>query len=236
MLKKIRFYFSPYFLIRYYLFRDINYFVKKYKFKGKVLDFGCGQKPYEQLFGDSVYSGIDFDNYSKSKDFPDKKPDLYFDEKYSKDFILPFENEIFEHAVSFQVLEHHKKPELMVSEMVRIIKSGGLVLLSCPFIYALHEEPNDFQRLTEYKLAELFEENNCKIVEIRKQGSFFSVFITLTSEYLSSIAAKNKLCYCLAAVLFLPVLPFQYLSFLLDKLIRSDKIFVNYLILARKIQ
>jgi SAM-dependent methyltransferase len=235
MLKKIRFYISPYFLIRYYLLRDIKYFVKKYKFEGKILDFGCGQKPYKKYFKNSQYIGIDFERYSKNKDFTEDKPDFYFDEKYSKDLTLPFESEGFDHTVSFQVLEHHKYPEKMISEMARITKKGGLMLVSCPFLYGLHEEPNDFQRYTKYKLKELLEKNNCEIIGRKEEGSLSSVISMLISEHISSFAAKNKLCYFLAAVIYLPFLLFQYLSLFLDKLIKSEKIFINYMILARKI-
>jgi SAM-dependent methyltransferase len=236
MLKKIRSYISPYFLIRYYLLRDIKYFIRKYKFEGKVLDFGCGQKPYEQFFINSQYLGIDFKEYSTNKDIPDKKPDYFFDEKYSKDLTLPFSNESFDHSVSFQVLEHHKYPEKMISEIARITKKGGLILISFPFLYGLHEEPNDFQRYTKYKLKDLFEKNNCEIIESKEEGSLPSVISMLISEHISSFAAKDKLCYFLAAVSYPPFLLLQYLSLFSDKLFKSKKIFINYMILARKIQ
>ncbi|MFA6193778.1 MAG: methyltransferase domain-containing protein [Parcubacteria group bacterium] len=234
MLKKIRFYISPYFLIRYYIQRDVMYFIKKYKFKGRVLDFGCGQKQYEQLFGNSEYTGIDFKDYSKNRDAPDKKPDIFFGEEYSKDLALPFDNESFDHAVSFQVLEHHKSPEKMISEMARTTKGGGFVLISCPFIFGLHEEPNDFQRYTKYKLEDLFKKNNCEVIERREEGSLFSVISMLLNEHIGSFAAKNNLCYFLAVFIYLPFLLFQYASLLFDKIIKSEKIFINYMILARK--
>lgn len=234
MLRKIKFYISPYFLIRYYLRRDINLFVKKYHFKGTVLDFGCGQKPYKYLFKNSQYRGIDFRDYSRNLDFPDDKPDFYFDEKYLKDSMLPFESGSFDNAVSFQVLEHHKKPELMIFEMARITKSGGLILLSCPFIYALHEEPRDYQRLTHHKLKDLFKKNNCEIIETKKQGGFFSTVSILANEQLNFFAAKSGLNYFLAGVFYPLFLMFQYTSLLIDTFAKSEKVFINYAILARK--
>ena len=234
MLEKIRFYISPYFLIRYYLRRDIKYFAKKYSFEGKILDVGCGQKPYKFLFEKSEYLGIDFRGYSKTSSVSSEEPDYYFDEKYSKDFILPFENEIFDNSVSFQVIEHHKRPEMMISEMARVTKQDGLILLSCPFIYALHEEPNDFQRLTEYKLRELFEKNKCDVLKIKKQGSLFSVISTLTNEQLNFFAAGNSLNYFLAVIFYPLFLLHQYFSLLMDNFASSKKVFINYAILARK--
>lgn len=234
MLEKIRFYISPYFLIRYYLRRDIRYFTKKYKFEGRILDFGCGQKPYGHLFGNSEYVGTDFRDFSRSRDFPDKKPDFYFDEKYSKDFRLPFGEESFDNSVSFQVLEHHPEPEKMISEMVRVIRKGGLILISSPFIYALHEEPRDYQRLTHHKLKEFFKKNDCEIIETKKQGGFFSTVSMLANEQLNFFAAKSKMNYFLACIIYPPFLVFQYTSLLIDIFFKSEKVFINYAILAKK--
>lgn len=234
MRKIIRFYVSPCFLIKYYLQRDIKYFAKKYNFAGKILDLGCGQKPYGQFFENSKYVGIDFESYSKSKDSPYKKPDYYFDEKYLEDLKLPFESGIFDNAVSFQVLEHHPEPEIMIRELARITKKDGLILITCPFIYALHEEPNDYQRLTEYKLRELFRKNSCLVIKIKKQGALFSTFSMLANEQLSAFAARSRSHYLLAVVAYLPLLLFQYLSLFLDKIAKSEKVFMNYIILAKK--
>jgi len=235
MLKKIRFYVSPYFLIRYYLRRDIKYFAKKYKIQRKILDFGCGQKPFRELFADSEYLGIDFENYSENKDAETGKPDYFFDTDYKKTLTLPFENQSFDHTVSFQVLEHHPEPKKMIGEMARVAKKGGLILITCPFIYALHEEPNDFQRLTEYKLAELFRKNNCEIVEMKKQGSIFSAISMLANEQLNFFAVKNKFNYFIAGILYPLFLTLQYISLLIDAFFKSEKVFINYAILARKL-
>jgi SAM-dependent methyltransferase len=233
--KKLRFYISPFFLSRYYITRDIRRFVKKYKFQGTILDFGCGEKPYEYLFENPKYSGIDFPEYSANKDFAGEKPDFYFDENYRKTLNLPFPDEHFDNAVSFQVLEHHRDPLIMINELARIVKKEGLILLTCPFIGGLHEEPNDFQRLTKYKIRELFEASNCQIITIREQGSFFSSISMLCNEQLNHFASRNGLDYFIAAVLYLPFLIFQYISLIFDVFLRSDKIFINYIVLAKKI-
>lgn len=235
MQKAIRSYISPLFLTRFYLRRDVRYFAKKYRFEGKILDVGCGQKPYKNYFANSEYVGIDFKEYSGSKDFPEDKPDYYFDDSYSENLILPFESGSFDHAVSFQALEHHRKPELMIFEMARITKRGGFILLTCPFIYALHEEPKDFQRLTHHKLKDFFEKNNCEIIKVKKQGGFFSVVSSLAGEQLNYFAARSKLNYFLAGICLPLLLLLQYTSILIDFFVRPKKIFINYIILAKKV-
>lgn len=233
--KKIRFYISPYFISKFYLLKDIESMVKKYQFKGSILDIGCGQKPYRYLFKKAdKYLGIDFKNYSINKDFKGGGPDLYFENDYLKTFCLNFDNESFDHVVSFQVLEHHKDPAKMISEMARVTKRGGYLMISAPFLAGIHEEPNDYQRFTKYGLIELCKKNNCRVIEIREQGSLFSTISMLLNEYLNNFASHSKLTYFLSAIIYLPFLIFEYISLILDKIFKSNKIFFNYLILIKK--
>lgn len=235
MPKQIRFYVSPYFISKLYLLKDIQSIVKKYQFKGSILDIGCGQKPYKYLFKTAdKYLGIDFKNYSINKDFKGEGPDLYFADNYLKTLSLDLADESFDNSVSFQVFEHHKDPAKMISEMVRITKRGGYIMISAPFLAGIHEEPNDYQRFTKYGLIELFRRNNCRVVEIREQGSLFSTISMLLNEHLNNFAAKDKLSYFISALIYLPFILFSYVSLLLDQIFKSKKIFFNYLILIKK--
>lgn len=234
MFKKFRFYFSPFFLIRYYLRRDTRHFVKKYEIKGRILDLGCGQKPFRNIFRNSEYVGIDFENFSQNKDSSGGKPDFYFGREYENNMKLPFGDGSFNHCVSFQVLEHHPEPEIMAGEMARIVKKDGFILVSCPFIYALHEEPDDYQRLTHYKLKYIFEKNGCTMVEVKKQGTLFSAISMLVSEQANRFAAKNMLNYFISFFLLPFLLLLQYFSILMDFFVKPKTVFLNYLILAKK--
>lgn len=232
---KIRFFLSPFFLAKYYLLKDITNTLTRYKFAGNILDVGCGEKPYKSLFSEAAsYKGIDFKNYSKNKDFTGEKPDYYFDDSYINELKLPFKNDSIDHVVSFQVLEHHRNPQKMIGEMSRITKPNGYILLTVPFLGGLHEVPNDYQRLTEYGLRELFQKYDCKLLEIKKQGSIFSTVSMLFDEYLSTFAAKDKIFYLISISIYPPFLVFQYISLFLDLIFNSEKIFFNYLVLAKK--
>jgi len=234
-LKKIRFYISPYFISRFYLLRGVQFIVKKYEFKGSTLDIGCGSKPYRDLFNKvKEYKGIDFKDYSVNKDFSFGKPDYFFSNEYSKTLILPFKNESFDNVVSFQVLEHHPNPQKLISEMLRVVKKGGCILLTAPFLGGIHEEPHDYQRFTKYGLIELFKPYKCEILEIKEQGALFSTISMFLNEYLNSFAANNKLSYFISVLIYLPFILFSYISLLLDKIFKSNKILFNYLILVKK--
>ena len=235
MIKKFRFYISPFFLAKFYLLKDIKETIEKYKFSGTLLDFGCGEKPYKNLFKDiTAYEGIDFKNYSINKDFKAEKPDYYFDNDYLKTLTLPFDNNSFDNTVSFQVLEHHRNPQKMISEIFRITKPKGLILITAPFLGGIHESPNDYQRYTEYGLMELSKPHNCEILEISRQGSLFSTISMLLNEYLSSFASRNIFSYIFAVSIYPLFLLLQYFSLFLDKFFKSNNIFFNYLILVKK--
>ena len=234
IIKFLRRYLSPYFLPRHYLVRDIKKITRKYNFCGRILDVGCGSKPYQFLFKQADYQGIDFKNYSVNKDFIEGTPDYFFTDDYLKNLNLPFEPESFEAIVSFQVLEHHRNPAEMVAELYRITKKGGYLLISCPFLWPLHEEPSDYFRFSEHGLKELFKNYSVKILEIKKQGAIFSTASILFNEYLNNFAAGNKFNYFISLFIYPFFLFFQYLSFMLDKIFKSDKIFFSYLIVVNK--
>ena len=220
---------SPYFVSAYYKYRDIERVTSKYSFSGSILDVGCGNKPYQQLFSEATkYIGIDFQDFSVNKNMNFQKPDKYFPKSYTKNFKLPFKKNSFNNIVSFQVLEHHQAPEVFFSEIKRILKPGGKALITVPFIGGIHEEPYDFQRLTKYKLAHLCKDNKLSVIEISEVGSLFSAVYMLFVEYFSTIAAKSRQNYLLVSLLFPLFFIFGRVSLLLDKFFTSNKIFINY--------
>ncbi len=233
MFNNLRLYISPFFVIKHYLLRDIAIVAKKYHFKGKVLDIGCGEKPYANLFSKSEYVGIDFEKFSKNNDLSCGQPDFFFPEDYSEYLCLPFEDDAFDHVVAFQVLEHHRDPRVFMSEICRVSKPGGLVLLTVPFMGGIHEEPHDYQRFTKYGLTELFRGNGFEVLEIKEQGSIFSTISMLLNEHLNAFAARGKLHYLFATFTYPPFLLLQYVSMMLDYVFPSRKIFINYIIVGK---
>lgn len=235
MLKDLRLYISPFFLSKYYLRRDLTDVISKYKISGSVVDIGCGTKPYRNLFrAVDEYRGIDYKNYSANKDFKEISPDYFFNKSYSSNFRLPFKSGQFENSVAFQVLEHHKNPAKLITEMFRIIKSGGYIVLSFPFLGGVHEAPNDYCRFTRYMLENFVRDNGGAIVHFKNQGSLFSVISMLVNEYLNEFAARGGRSYFLSIIIYPPFLIFQYVCLLLDKFFKSDKIYINSLVLIKK--
>ena len=78
---------------------------------------------------------------------PTKKPDIVCD---ACDMTNIFQNEIFDTVVIMEVLEHIPEPGRAISEIKRVLKPGGKIILSTPFIFPIHAEPHDYWRFTHY--------------------------------------------------------------------------------------
>jgi SAM-dependent methyltransferase len=68
---------------------------------------------------------------------------------------LPFKDEVFDAVILEAVLEHVKEPKVVVSEVYRVLRSGGWVGVGVPFIQGYHASPADYQRYTVWGLENL---------------------------------------------------------------------------------
>lgn len=230
------FYFAPHFINRYYLDRDIKSAVLHANLYGRVLDIGCGDKPYHAYFKNvKKYVGIDFPDFSRSKGYGlPGRPDVYFPDTYLATHKLPFADNSFDHAVSFQVLEHHPEPEKLIAEMARIVKPGGQLIISAPFIWSIHEAPHDYYRFTHFALVRMFNKYECTVQYVQKQGSICSLIITLLTDYSIDLASKNMLLRLAAYAAYPFLLIAAYACVILDQLFPSDTLFLNYVITGFK--
>jgi SAM-dependent methyltransferase len=157
--------------------------------RGRLLDVGCGQRPYETLFRPFIteYVGIEHEatfghtNASTSA----QKPDLYYD-----GHTLPFPDKSFDTLINIQVLEHTPEPGRLVQEMSRVLKDDGRLILSAPFDFRLHEQPHDYFRYTPHGLRTLCEKAGLEIVEVHKQGSLWSILAHKVNSYLGFRIAR----------------------------------------------
>ncbi len=163
-----------------YLLRNrlLNGIVKYVGFlNGKMLDFGCGAKPYKSLFKVEEYIGVDFQGEGHSHE--NEQIDIFYDGKK-----LPFEDGTFDSVFSSEVFEHVFNLEEMIIEIKRVMKPGAIILVTCPFAIAEHETPNDYGRYTSFGLKYLFEKNNFKVVSFEKLGNNFETLMQLRIMYL----------------------------------------------------
>jgi len=107
---------------------NLGKFVSNNSSNGLTLDLGCGNVYYKKYFPNRI--GFDI----KSGPGIDVVGDAHH---------LPFENEKFDVILCTEVLEHLHSPEIAISEMERVLKKGGKLILTTRFIYPLHDIPHD---------------------------------------------------------------------------------------------
>lgn len=159
-------------------------------FKGSLLDVGCGKMPYKEyiLKNSTVneYVGLDIENallYDSNM-----KPDYTWD-----GLNMPFQNDSFETCIATEVLEHCPKPDLFLKECYRVLKSDGIFFFTVPFLWNLHEVPNDEYRYTPFSLERHLTHAGFKEIKIYANGGWHSSMAQMLGLWLKrSPMSTNK--------------------------------------------
>ncbi len=156
-----------------------------------ILDLGCGYKPFKYLFEENGivadYIGVDFSSENA-------EPDFIVDLNKEN---LPFENEAFDLIIISEVLEHIYNPFHVLDEAIRVLKKGGLIYISTPFIFGNHGIPYDYFRYTDYFYQRYIEENNLEILHIRKAGSILSAPFFIFNLFMEALLKESKIKFVL---------------------------------------
>jgi SAM-dependent methyltransferase len=112
----------------------------------RVLDVGCGEKPYRPFFAAEEFVGVDIGDNPHA-------------DVTGRVEALPLEDASFDVVLCTQVLEHVDDPAQAVRELYRVAKPGGRVLAATHGTYVYHPGPVDNWRWTHTGLARLFEAN-----------------------------------------------------------------------------
>jgi len=125
---------------------------------GLVLDVGSKRSPYRDWIPHTDYLRLDID--------PRSRPDLCC----SVDDIRS-EGNRFDAVIATELLEHLREPQRAIDEFHRILKPGGVCILSTRFICQYHADPQDYFRFTGDSLHHLF--RNYGKVEVHHHGNRF---------------------------------------------------------------
>jgi SAM-dependent methyltransferase len=151
----------------YFMRRGLLSAMKKWapELKGKLLDFGCGSKPYRSLFNVEEYIGLDYEK--TGHDHTNEQIDVFYDGRS-----IPFPDEHFDSILCSEVVEHLFNVPEVLKEMKRVLKPGGVILITCPFVWSEHEAPYDYARYTRFALNDIIGREGLAIKAFEKQGNF----------------------------------------------------------------
>lgn len=178
-----------------------------------VLDVGCGSKPYLPLFQQisSLYVGIDLEKCAA------KNVDVV-----SSAEKIPFGDSLFNLVLCIQVLEHLDSPSEVISEIHRVLRTDGILLLSTHGVWPVHGAPNDFWRWTNFGLEKIL--SGFSAVRIFECGGSISSLFQIMNLYLPDIHIIRPL-----GSLFL-----NKMAPRLDSKFKGPRLAVNYLAVAKK--
>lgn len=158
-------------------------------FEGVVLDVGGGRER-------GTWSPPETDAWLTVDIERSFGPDIQGDARQ-----LPIRSSSIDVVKCTEVLEHVPDPEAVVSELQRILKPGGALVLSTPFNYGIHGDPHDYQRFTKHKLERLLRDG-FTIDRIRSQGAFWTVLAYMLQRAVVNMKNPHKrLLYPLLPIL-----------------------------------
>ena len=193
--------------------------------QGTVLDVGCGRQPYRRwLSGASGYVGVDVES----------RPGV--DHLIEPGEPWPLDDACFDSVLCTQVLEHDSMPGHTLSEISRVVRPGGTVLITVPFAYNEHALPHDYRRWSAAGAADLVGER-LQVEEIRKQGRVGTLLGALWLNWIDQAVGRSPALQLLRA-LALPAwivlcATVNALARALDAMDRTRAFYLNVMIVAR---
>jgi len=212
----------------YFIRRDLYQYIKRLapQLKGKLLDFGCGRKPYENLFNVDEYIGVDIER--SGHDHTLSKVDVYYDGKH-----IPFPDASFDSLFCSEVLEHIFNPNEILQEVNRVLKPGAKALITVPFCWNEHEVPYDYARYTSFGITDLLEKNGFRVVQLYKSGNFARVNFQLWALYFFELFSRFKKAGYVFSLIF--IIPINLIGSILMLLMPNNKsLYFNNIIIAEK--
>jgi SAM-dependent methyltransferase len=202
---------SSEYLVYKYLNEEIHSAARKHA-RGKLLDIGCGNKPYLNIFKSFIetYRGCDIVQSSKSC------VDLICEATE-----IPEISDTYDTIFSTQVIEHVAEHQLMLNEAFRILKPKGKIILSGPAYWPIHEAPYDFFRFTKFGMLHIFQKAGFHNIQIITCGSKWALRGIV---FLYSIPGRPRFINRI----FNPIFAW------LESKYPDDNYAVNYLVIAEK--
>lgn len=145
--------------------------------QSRLLDAGCGERPYRDSCTHLKYVSQDFGKYDgrgddvglQFKNWNQSEIDIISDI-----VAIPQSDSSFDAVLCTEVFEHIPNPVLAIREFSRLLRPGGLLIITAPFCSINHFSPYFFQTgFSRYYYEHHLTDNGFDILEISPNGSYF---------------------------------------------------------------
>jgi len=197
------------------------------------LDAGCGSQQYRQFCGKLRYFSQDFAQYSNddTSGFASKMGGATGYKYGPIDYVgniwsINVPDRSFDAVICTEVLEHIPFPNETISEFSRIIRSGGVLILTVPSNCLRHMDPYFFYSgFSDNYLKMILDKNLFEIITMKTIGDYFS---WIAVELLRSMRGD-----WLSIPMLLPAFIYMFFKRKTDRSVRT--LCMGYLVIARRL-
>ncbi len=171
-------------LRRYYVDEFFTRQARLFKPGAQVLDLGGQKSPKRGQFCIDRYNvRVCYANLSTTH-----HPDVQIDAA-----MLPFRDKAFDMIVCAEVLEHAPAPRPILQEAYRVLRPGGVLLITAPFLFPIHADPHDYARYTEAFWEMNLKQIGFKELKVEAQGFFWSVATDMVRAWLYEMVRQGRM-------------------------------------------
>jgi SAM-dependent methyltransferase len=185
--------------------------------KGVLLDYGAGGQPYRALFEAKVEKYIAAD--------VNPTPGRALDITLTPNQPVPWADGSVDTVLSSQTLEHVPSPEFYLGECRRLLRPGGVLILTAPMQWRHHESPHDYYRFTRHGLAHLLQGAGFAVEEIAPCGGAFALLGQILLNTLSERGVRLPFIFGLV----------NRFALWLDRRYPDGEDTINWMCLARRV-
>ncbi|RYG15782.1 MAG: class I SAM-dependent methyltransferase, partial [Chitinophagaceae bacterium] len=180
-----------------------------------LLDVGCGKMPYRTYILNNAlvknYVGLDIETA------------IAYDTNVSADLTwdgvkMPINDNEFATVMATEVLEHCPHPNVVLSEIYRVMKPNGVFIFTVPFLWNLHETPHDEYRYTPFALQRLLSDAGFAEIAMKPTGGWHASMAQMLGLWVCRATIPSKLRWLLKRL----ILPVYRL------LLKKEKGFTNF--------
>jgi SAM-dependent methyltransferase len=181
-----------------------------HKLDGILLDIGCGEMPYRNLIMShgkvKKYIGLDLEFGSVH--------DTSVADLHWNGISIPLNDTSVDCIVATEFLEHINNADAIAKEMYRVLKPGGVILFTVPFIWPLHEVPHDEYRYTPFSLKRIFDGANFQKANLQALGGWNSSLAVMLGLW-ACCRPESRIGKIISRIICKPIIQF---------LLKKDKI------------
>jgi SAM-dependent methyltransferase len=162
----------------------------------RILDAGCGEQQFRKFCSHLIYVGQDFAEYNGKGDGVGLQTETWDHQTNVPDLVcditaIPEANGSFDAILCTEVLEHVPNPVEALCEFSRLLKPGGVLLLTAPFCSIAHFTPYYFSTgFSSYWYETHLSNLGFDIVELSANGNFFE-YLAQELRRLPSIVRRH---------------------------------------------